>query len=550
VDALQEDAYMTIIQPSSVQAASFEDLWSLPTLVSVAAAIIGKSELSLQEHNVINTYRTVISEELVQMAVSAISDGTDPLGSAYCIVKSPKERRDTGQTFTPLEAVTGMFAWAEGQGKIDRIVDPGAGSGRYVLHGLRRNKHAIGIASETDPLVALLLRANAITLGVAERLHIHLGDYRLLELDSIEGRTLFIGNPPYVRHHDIEPKWKDWYSNSLKALGHASSQLAGLHLHFFVKTLSLAKTGDLGCFITAAEWLDVNYGQSLRDLMTNGLGGRAVFVVSPEVPVFGDAMVTACITCFAPGSENTEIEFKNIASANELLDLTGGHFAEKTRAKAERSWSVLLRNTEIVRNEGYVSLGDLFQVRRGQVTGKNSVWVTKDNRFGLSDEFLVPSITDAADIIHAPNHRIEDLTALRKVVALPASLDDLPNHKRQAILGFLEWARSEGADQGFIARNRKPWWRVNMASVPQVVVTYMGRRPPVFAINTAGASLINVAHGLYPKVELNADALEWLVTWLNCNVRQDSGRVYAGGLTKFEPSEVMRLQVPGIDMLG
>lgn len=89
-----------------------------------------------------------------------------------------------------------------------------------------------------------------------------------------------------------------------------------------------------------------------------------------------------------------------------------------------------------------------------------------------------------------------------------------------------------------------------MASIPQVVVTYMGRRPPVFAINTAGASLINVAHGLYPKVELEAGALEWLVTWLNKNISQDSGRVYAGGLTKFEPSEVMRLQVPGIPMLG
>ena len=89
-----------------------------------------------------------------------------------------------------------------------------------------------------------------------------------------------------------------------------------------------------------------------------------------------------------------------------------------------------------------------------------------------------------------------------------------------------------------------------MSSVPQVVVTYMGRRPPVFAINTAGAGLINVAHGLYPKVALDPDALEWLVKWLNSNISQESGRVYAGGLTKFEPSEVMRLQVPGIPMLG
>lgn len=497
------------------------------------------------------THAASVSSNLVEFVVDAIRAGTDPLGAAYCTVKSPKERRDTGQTFTPIEAVTGMFTWAEAQGDVARIVDPGAGSGRYVLYGLRRNAHAVGVAAETDPLVALLLRANAEALGLTHRLQIHLGDYRALELDSIEGRTLFIGNPPYVRHHDIDPHWKEWYSNSLKSLGHASSQLAGLHLHFFVKTLSLAKRGDLGCFITAAEWLDVNYGQSLRDLLTNGLGGRAVFVVSPEVSVFGDAMVTACITCFAPGSETETIEFKNIASANELLDLSGGHHAEKTRAKSERSWSILLRNTDVARNEGFISLGDLFQVRRGQVTGMNRVWVMKDNnRFGLPEEFLVPSITDAADIIHAPNNRIDDPSTLKRVVALPASFDELSDHKRGAILEFLEWARSEDADKGFVARNRKPWWRVNMASIPQVVVTYMGRRPPVFAINTAGAGLINVAHGLYPKVALDPDALEWLVKWLNSNISQESGRVYAGGLTKFEPSEVMRLQVPGIPMLG
>lgn len=529
----------------------FEDLFSLPVLVSVAAAIASTADLTLQEQAVVQAHAAPVSSDLVRFVVDAIRAGTDPLGAAYCTVKSPKERRDTGQTFTPIEAVTGMFTWAEAQGDVARIVDPGAGSGRYVLYGLRRNTRAVGVAAETDPLVALLLRANAEALGLTHRLQIHFGDYRALELDSIEGRTLFIGNPPYVRHHDIDPHWKEWYSNSLKSLGHASSQLAGLHLHFFVKTLALAKRGDLGCFITAAEWLDVNYGQSLRDLLTNGLGGRAVFVVSPEVSVFGDAMVTACITCFAPGSENETIEFKNIASANELLDLSGGHHAEKTRAKAERSWSILLRNTDVARNEGFISLGDLFQVRRGQVTGMNRVWVMKDNnRFGLPEEFLVPSITDAADIIHAPNNRIDDPSTLKRVVALPASFDELSDHKREAILEFLEWARSEDADKGFVARNRKPWWRVNMASIPQVVVTYMGRRPPVFAINTAGAGLINVAHGLYPKVALDPDALEWLVKWLNSNISQESGRVYAGGLTKFEPSEVMRLQVPGIPMLG
>lgn len=540
---------MTIDSPAR-NVATIDALLDLPTLVSVAKRLVGDANLSSAEQDVVNQYPAVVSDDLVEHIRAAIVDGTDPLGAAYCAIRSPEQRRGAGQTFTPVEAVVGMFAWANAQGDVARIVDPGAGTGRYVLHGLRQNLQATGVASEMDPLVALLLRANATALGLADRLDIRIGDFRALQLEAIEGRTLFIGNPPYVRHHDISQVWKEWYSDSLKARGHASSKLAGLHLHFFVKTLALSRPGDLGCFITAAEWLDVNYGQSMRDMMTNGLGGRAIFVVATEVQVFGDAMVSACITCFEPGSEDADIEFKAIDRVEQLLDLTGGHLANKIAAKAERSWSVLLRNREVVRHEGFVDLGELFKVSRGQVTGKNSVWVAKNNRFGLPEEFLVPTITDAADIIHAGG-RIDDVEVLRRVVALPAALEELDGDRFLAIQEFLEWAKSEDADKGWIAEHRKPWWRVDMTKpAPQIVVTYMGRRPPVFAVNTAGARIINVAHGLYPKVPLPEESVEQLVAWLNTNVSQDSGRVYAGGLTKFEPSEVARLKIPSVELLA
>lgn len=537
-------------QSPAAGVAVLDALLHMPTLVSVAKKLVNGAVLSWHEQEVSDEYATVVSDELVEFVRAAIVDSTDPLGAAYCLIRSSEQRRSVGQTFTPVEAVLGMFSWAEAMGEFVRIVDPGAGTGRYVLHGLRQNSRAFGVAAETDPLVALLLRANATALGVSDRLEIHIGDYRTLQLEPVEGRTLFIGNPPYVRHHDISPAWKDWYSTGLKSLGYASSKLAGLHLHFFLKTLALSRPGDLGCFITAAEWLDVNYGQSLRDMMTNGLGGRAVFVVSPEVPVFGDAMVSACITCFEPGSADTDIEFKNIDRVEQLLELQGGHRANKITAKAERKWSVLVRNQEIVRNEAFIDLGELFKVSRGQVTGKNSVWVAKDNRFGLPEEFLVPTITDAADIIHAGG-RIDNVEGLRRVVALPANLEQLEHDQFLAVQEFLEWAKSEHANKGWIAEHRKPWWRVDMSKpAPQIVVTYMGRRPPVFAVNTAGASIINVAHGLYPKVPLPENSVEQLVAWLNTNVSQNSGRVYAGGLTKFEPSEVARLRIPNAELLA
>jgi hypothetical protein len=42
-------------------------------------------------------------------------------------------------------------------------------------------------------------------------------------------------------------------------------------------------------FITAAEWLDVNYGAVLRRLLADGLGGTAIHLIDPKAQPFVDA---------------------------------------------------------------------------------------------------------------------------------------------------------------------------------------------------------------------------------------------------------------------
>src|SRR5436309_3346409 len=68
------------------------------------------------------------------------------------------------------------------------------------------------VGVDIDPLAMLMLRANAAVQGFADRLTIYLADYRNLSLDPIAGKTLFIGNPPYVRHHDIAERSKQWFA--------------------------------------------------------------------------------------------------------------------------------------------------------------------------------------------------------------------------------------------------------------------------------------------------------------------------------------------------
>lgn len=125
-----------------------------------------------------------------------IEQGKDPLGDAYCRLRPPAQRRTTGATYTPRPIVRAMVDWAAKYASPARVVDPGAGSGRYLLAAGRRFPRASLIGIEIDPLAAILLRANLCAAGLADRADIVVGDFRDHCMPRIDGRTLFIGNPP------------------------------------------------------------------------------------------------------------------------------------------------------------------------------------------------------------------------------------------------------------------------------------------------------------------------------------------------------------------
>jgi adenine-specific DNA-methyltransferase len=557
-----EDAYGQALRPGSLRLVQLsppmnqkliapadilltERLADMRTLLGVAKALVGATRITEVETVALAGVAKSHDMALIADVRSAIERGLDPLGVAYCAVNSPEERRGRGQTFTPDSVVAGMFAWVKRQRKqVSRLVDPGAGTGRYTLAGLRAFPTARAVAVEMDPVLAFILRANVAAAGFANRTDIVIGDFRAVGLPRIEGVTLWVGNPPYVRHHHIGVEWKAWYSTTLKRFGHDGSQLAGLHLHFFLKTLELASEGDIGCYVTAAEWLDVKYGQALRQLLTNGLGGKDVFVVDPTVQVFGDALVSAAITCFAPVSKFAELRFAEVATEEQLRKLVSGAGVDIAAAKAEAKWSFLVKGGRAERPSGYIELGEMFRVSRGQVTGLNRVWVESADTPLLPSRFLLPAITDSTDITKARKHVISDAESLRRMVCLPSDLSSLDRREKAAVERFLEWARSLAAHGTYTAQHRNPWWSVGFRDAAPIVMTYMGRRPPVFAINKARAQLINVAHGLYPRQQVTEDQMTRLVAWLNVNVSQEGGRTYAGGLTKFEPSEAMRILIP------
>ena len=527
------------------------DIETVPSLVSLALALGAEDagDLSAAEKWLVDeAHGARTTAALVRGVRGMIRRGEDPLGDAYCTIRSPEERRPLGQTYTPRPIIEAMLRWASDHGDPVRVVDPGAGSGRYLVAAGERFPGAALHGADIDPLAALMLRANLAAAGLADRARVHVGDYRALSLPPVDGPTLFVGNPPYVRHHRIAPEWKTWLLETARRRGLDASALAGLHVHFFLATAEYGRNGDYGAFITSSEWLDVNYGGLVRQLLLDGLGGQSLHVLAPEAPLFSDATTTSAITCFRIGETPSTMRIRRVESLSDLGRLAGGRSVSRQRLAGTTRWSVLTRETPRLR-EGYVELGELCRVHRGTVTGANAVWVRRDAHPDLPERVLFPSITSARELFGA-GARLGSLEALRRVVDLPVDLDVLDDDEREQVDRFLREARARGVHEGYIASNRRAWWSVGLRAAAPILATYMARRPPAFVRNDAGARHINIAHGLYPRERMSDVLLDRLADRLRAEVTLAQGRTYAGGLVKFEPREMERIPVPGPDMLA
>ncbi len=505
-------------------------------------------EWSDAEHRLVAWSPGQTDDAVVDATRLALKSGRDPLGDALGMARSPTLRRRMGAVFTPFPVVQSMMRWAARQGTPDRIIDPGAGSCRFALAAAHAFPKAEILAVEIDPLSAIVGRANLAASGLAGRVDVVCVDYRRLELEHVRGKTLYVGNPPYVRHHDIEPRWKDWLVETSHSRGLRASRLAGLHVHFFLATVEYAAQGDWGAFITSAEWLDVNYGSLVRALLLNGLGGLSIHVLEPTVFPFEGVATTGAITCFEVGARPKSIQLNRVPDVGQLGGLEKGAPVTRARLETCNRWTTLTRvRTNPPRD--HVELGELCRVHRGTATGSNATWVFKPNLVPpLPESVLFPCVTRASELFEA-GPQLQRTDHLSRAANIPADLSKLSDSELEEVERFLASARHRGAADTYLARHRRPWWSIGLRDPAPILATYMARRPPAFVRNVGRAYHLNIAHGLYPRDAMTDEALDALALYLRENTGVEGGRTYAGGLVKFEPREMERLIVPEPSLL-
>lgn len=482
---------------------------------------------------------------LVRDLRGALEGDPDILALLYEEVVSGPNRRRLGTFFTPPNVVEFMLGRAEAQtGEPRSVVDPGAGVGAFAILAARRWPKAQVISVDVNVVTLGLLAARA-----PDNVKLVHGDY--LQWARTEerapGARLWIGNPPYTRHHELTTNQKN---EAIEAGGGlVKSRLAGLSAYFLAVTLNVMRPEDSLCFLLPANWTDARYGRSLRAwLSEESTRALECYGFDSNVDVFPGTRVAAMVIALGPSRSTSEQKPFSTASANlEPMGVVTSDLIKRDRSEIEQLGAWLWpRATEMP--SGGSQLRTIGRVRRGVATGANRHFLLTDQaRRALPANATKPILRRLryvdGDRITTEVHRdLADRGERCWLVTLgdEVALDDP---------GIVSWmAAAEAADirKRYLIRNRDPWYAVEATEPPDVIVSPMGKRKFRAVINDAGVLIANALYGIY--LDGKSELAEPLVKWLNCPSGQAAlahrARVYGSRLLKLEPRDLGDVWVP------
>lgn len=480
-------------------------------------------------------------------------------------VKSIENRRRFGQYATPYELAREIMSFGLSlQNKKEiSFLEPAFGTGAFYSALLSESDKraktintAIGIEVDKD------FYAAANELWGHTNINLVSGDFT--EIEPFENVNLLISNPPYVRHHYIAKERKLKLSNMIqKETGLSLSGLAGLYCYFILSAHKWLAPDAICGWLIPSEFMDVNYGEKLKEYLLNKVHLLRVHRYNPESCKFDDALVSSCVVWFKNEviENNYDVEF-SYGGTLEKPEVSRN--VDKVTLEKSRKWTQL-PTIDVQRwNSKTPTLGDFFTIKRGLATGDNDFFILskeKIEELNLDIDFFTPILPSPrylkSNEVFSDKYGNPCLDTQYFLLSCTLTEDDVKkNHP--SIWNYL----SSGVDttaQKYLCKNRKVWYYQENRSATPFLCSYMGRgndehaAPFRFILNHTSAIATNSYLMLYPKAALQEaisqtpDILHevWnALSNISANDLESEGRVYGGGLKKIEPKELAYVKCP------
>ena len=375
------------------------------------------------------------------------------------------------QVDTPERIVS--FVWeviSLHRSELANVVDLGAGNGRFAAHGKLKYRSYTGYEIDGSRSGEICLPENA---AIEKRcaFGIDSGDY-----------DLCMGNPPYVRHHDLDTEWQEKVSEQLEnRLGIRLKRTANLFALFLAQALAITKEDGLVAQIIPYEWLTRPSTAPIRELIKkNGWNVHAYRFVSE---VFPRVLTTACITVIDKSRKDSVWSYSEV----------GEDFSIKPVKRVTGS-----RHNVI----GYSRRGEFNFAKRGLSPGGNKVFcLTEGERLHHGLEIGKDVFPCLVSLRPLPDRiRVLTMKVFNKNYVETGQRCWLINNTAtpgRELRGYLEHVPEE-ARNNYTCRNQNPWWGYSSHPAPEVLYNPgFVKSSPQFVDNRIGAIAVGSVFGIH-----------------------------------------------------
>lgn len=206
-------------------------------------------------------------------------------------ISRAREDKVAGRVFTPAPLADALAGWAI-RAPTDAVLDLGVGEGAFLVAAARRLRALGANVSQ--------IQANVFGMELNGRVFERAQDAAIAELGvrltnvrsedfysaALPAVDAVIGNPPYVRRHYQERP----DAERTAAGADRADRMIDTYCLFLLRSLTSIKAGGRLAVVVSASWLDMRYGQSLKNALLSR-GWTIRLLLGFEGRVFSDALV-------------------------------------------------------------------------------------------------------------------------------------------------------------------------------------------------------------------------------------------------------------------
>ncbi len=487
-------------------------------------------------------------------------------------LKTQKERNTMGQFSTPIALANDLLkhtAKLRTQTTKVSFLDPAFGTGAFfsALNNIFLSTQIkIATGYEIDEHYGKLARK----LWAETNLNYKIADFTktIPPVNDRDKFNLIVCNPPYVRHHHINGNKKYLQSLAFKAANMKISGLAGLYCYFIALAHSWMQDDGIACWLIPSEFMDVNYGQAVKNYLLNEVTLLQIHRFDPNNVQFNDALVSSAVVWLK----------NNKPSKKHTVKFTFGNTITQPIYEKDISLEILGNETKWTRFpvfsqrsvKNHSKLGDFFTIKRGIATGDNHFFIISRKqieKWNLSVEYFKPILPSPRNLDEAEIYADENGNPKIKkqlfVLDCKLPIEDVKK-KHPNLYIYLQEGIKRGVLDRYLCKKRKIWYSQENRSESMFYCTYIGRldnknkKAFRFILNHSRAIVSNSYLILYPKPNLkiqidnNPLLCHRLIKVLNQITGKnliDEGRVYGGGMHKLEPKELSKVVVSNLENL-